>query len=220
MPEIHAVLFDLDGTLVDTAPDLANALNTLLIEEGRQPMSLAGIRPEASHGARAMIQHGFGIDDNDPEFDRLKQRFLEFYAAKLCQHSRLMDGMAEVVDRLEANGRSWGIVTNKPGYLTTPLLAALGLDHRAACIVSGDSTAHRKPHPGPLRFACSRLGNDADQCLYIGDAERDIQAGRGAGLQTLVALYGYIRKNETPEHWGADGMVNRPAEILEWLELN
>lgn len=219
MPDIHSILFDLDGTLVDTAPDLGLSLNTLLIEEGREPLPMETIRPEASHGAMALIKAGFDITPDDPGFDRLKKRFLDIYADNICEHSQLIRGMDIVVERLEANKLDWGIVTNKPGYLTEPLLMQLGLDTRAKCIVSGDTTPFRKPHPAPLVFACKEIGSDTRHCLYVGDAERDIRAGREAGLQTLVALFGYIRKNETPKDWGADGMVTHPGKILDWLDI-
>ncbi len=214
---IRTVLFDLDGTLADTAPDLARALNELLIERGRKPLPYETIRPQVSHGAKALIALGFGLGPEAPDFEALRQRLLAIYQAGLCRETKLFPGMAAVLDALPARGCNWGVVTNKPAFLTEPLMAALGLSARAACIVSGDSTAKRKPHPEPMRHACALAGSRPEQCLYVGDAERDVAAGKIAGMKTLVALFGYIGDNERPHTWGADGLVTEPAEILKWL---
>lgn len=215
--DLRTVLFDLDGTLADTAPDLADALNTLLQEQGRAPLPYDTIRPEASHGALALIRLGFGLEPGEPGFEPLRRRFLELYAGKLCRETRLFAGMPELLEALRAEGLNWGIVTNKPAFLTEPLVAQLGLTPQAACVVSGDSTNNRKPHPEPLLHACTLAGSRPGQCLYVGDAKRDIDAGRQAGMKTLVALFGYIRSNETPAHWGADGMIHAPMEINDWV---
>ncbi|OGI42299.1 MAG: phosphoglycolate phosphatase [Candidatus Muproteobacteria bacterium RBG_16_64_11] len=218
--KIRTVLFDLDGTLADTAPDLAGALNALLVENGRQPLPYEAIRPQVSHGATALITLGFGLTAGAPGFEALRQRLLAIYQAGLCRETKLFPGMAAVLAGLRARGCNWGVVTNKPAFLTEPLMAALGLDAGAACIVSGDSTANRKPHPEPMLHACALAGSHPDQCLYVGDAERDVTAGKMAGMPTLVALFGYIGDNERPQDWGADGLVQTPAGILEWLNTH
>lgn len=217
MSELRTVLFDLDGTLADTAPDLAYALNVLLQERGRAALAYDIIRPEASHGARALIQLGFGLAPGDTDFEGLRARFLAIYGANLMRETRLFPGMAELLALLPGRGLNWGIVTNKPKALTDPLVAQLAIIPPAVCVVSGDTTAHSKPHPAPLLHACRQAGSVPAQCLYIGDAERDMEAGRAAGMQTLVALFGYIRAGDRPECWGADGLVHHPREILHWL---
>jgi phosphoglycolate phosphatase len=214
---IRTVLFDLDGTLADTAPDLAQALNTLLAEEGRARLPFERIRPVVSHGSTGLLSLGFAVGAQDPEFGRLRARLLAIYADNLCAHTRLFPGMAPLLEALERRGLNWGIVTNKPTALTEPLVAQLPVPFPPACIVSGDTTTNRKPHPEPMLLACTRAGSEPQSCLYVGDAERDIQAGRRAGMRTLVALFGYIGDNEEPRSWGADGLVQDPMEILNWL---
>lgn len=216
--KIRTVLFDLDGTLADTAPDLAQALNALLVEEGKQALPYETIRPEVSHGATALIKLGFGLAAGDKEFDRLRQRFLALYSENLCQHTRPFAGIEPLLRTLQEQGVNWGIVTNKPAFLTDPLVASLNLTPAPACVVSGDTVANRKPHPEPMIHACAQAGSRPEQCLYVGDAERDIQAGKQAGMRTLVALFGYISDDETPDRWGADGMIRAPVEILDWLK--
>lgn len=215
---IKTVLFDLDGTLADTAPDLAYALNAVLQEQGREPLPYASIRPVVSHGGIALIKHGFSIDESAAEFPPLRQRLLEIYRANIARETRLFDGMATLLEQLEQRGLNWGVVTNKPGWLTEPLLEQLGIRQRAAAIVSGDTLPQRKPHPAPMLLACEQAGSDAAHCLYIGDAERDIEAGRNAGMRTLVALFGYLGDMDYPEQWQADGMVESALDILDWLE--
>ncbi|MHB8453137.1 MAG: HAD family hydrolase [Acidiferrobacterales bacterium] len=218
MTDIRTVLFDLDGTLADTAPDLGLALNALLHEQGLAPLPYERIRPEASHGARALLRLGFGITPEHPRYDALRHRFLELYAAGLCRETRLFPGISELLAALRQRGLNWGIVTNKPAFLTEPLVRELGLAEAAACVVSGDTTANAKPHPEPLLHACARAGSTPSECLYVGDAARDIEAGRVAGMQTLVALFGYIGERDDPNSWGADGLVPSPAGILEWID--
>lgn len=215
---IRTVLFDLDGTLADTAPDLGYALNTLLAEHGKPALPYASIRPVASHGAAALIELGFGIDRADPHFAPLRERYLEIYRAHLTRETRPFPGMPGLLDALPARDINWGVVTNKPAFLTDPLLAQLGLADDAVCVVSGDTTANRKPHPEPMLHACRLAGSRPQECLYIGDAARDIEAGKAAGMKTLVALFGYIGANDHPETWGADGMIRHPSEILDWLD--
>lgn len=215
---IGTVLFDLDGTLADTAPDLAYALNRVLESEGHAPLPYERIRPVVSHGSQALIRIGFGIGEESPDFDRLRRRLLDIYQRHLARETRLFPGMEELLTTIEAQGMNWGVVTNKPGWLTEPLLAALGVRERAACVVSGDTLDERKPHPAPMLHACRLAGSDAPECLYIGDAKRDIAAGRAAGMHTLVALFGYLGADDRPEQWGADAMVRTPQDILAWLD--
>lgn len=213
----RCVLFDLDGTLLDTAPDLAGALNAVRVEEGLSAMPLELIRPHVSNGARALVLLGFGGDDQHPRFNARRQRLLDCYRDGLCVHTRLFEGMAQVLSAIEAGGASWGVVTNKPGWLTDPLMAAAGLSARAACIVSGDTVAQRKPHPAPLLHAASKAGVVPEQCIYIGDARRDAEAARAAGMPMLAAAYGYIEPQEDPDTWGAAAVITRPADILPHL---
>jgi len=214
--EASALLLDLDGTLLDTAPDMGGALNLLRAEHDLEPLPAATIRPVVSHGAMRLVALGFPEAAGEA-FERLRLRFLELYAANLAVGTRLFPGFDAVLDRLEAQGLPWGIVTNKPGWLTDPLLAALGLDRRAACAVSGDTLTERKPHPLPLLHAARLVGVEPERCVYVGDAERDIQAGRAAGKTTIVAAYGYIPANEDPRQWQPHGMVNAPDELLHWM---
>ncbi len=215
---IRTVLFDLDGTLLDTAPDLADALNTVLVEHSRPPLPFEAIRPVVSHGGIALIELGFRLARSDPAFEPLRQRLLAVYRANLSGKTRPFAGMDTLLDALETRGLNWGVVTNKPGWLTEPLLRDLGLFERAACVVSGDTLEERKPHPAPMLLACRQAGSQPAQCVYIGDAERDIEAGRNAGMHTLVALFGYIQAQDDPHAWQASGTVNSPAEVLAWLD--
>jgi 2-phosphoglycolate phosphatase len=214
--KIQGVLLDLDGTLLDTAPDLAAALNRLREEQGLEALPFQAIRPYVSHGAVATVRCGFPAAA-EAEFPALHARFLEFYGARLVAETQLFPGFDAVLATLEARPMPWGIVTNKPGFLTEPLLAQLQLARRAACIVSGDTLPQRKPHPAPLLYAAKQLGLDPVNCVYVGDAERDVQAGRAAGMRTLVATFGYLGINDRPESWRADGLIAEPQELLRWL---
>jgi 2-phosphoglycolate phosphatase len=214
---LRTVLFDLDGTLADTAPDLAYALNQVLAEQGRAPLPFDTIRPVVSHGGIALTRLGFGIEAEHPDFPPLYQRLLDIYRANIARHTRLFPGMEALLAGIEHRGMNWGVVTNKPARLTEPLLDALGLSQRAACIVSGDTCNNRKPHPEPILYGCHLAGSEAAQCLYVGDAQRDIEAGLRAGLRTVVALFGYIGDNDHPEEWQADALLNTPREIEEWI---
>lgn len=218
MTAIRTVLFDLDGTLADTAPDLAYALNTLLQENRKESLPYETIRPVASHGAAGLIELGFGVTRDTPQFLPLRERFLSIYQEHLTRETRLFPGMQELLDQLKAHGVNWGIVTNKPAFLTDPLIEQLGLSKDAACVVSGDTTTNRKPHPEPMLHACKLAGSKAGECIYVGDAERDIEAGNAAGMQTLVALFGYIGAQDHPETWDASGLIQKPQDILNWLE--
>lgn len=211
------VLFDLDGTLLDTAPDLAAALNRLRRERGEPELPHATIRPTVSHGSQGMLKLGFGLEPGDALYAELNQRFLELYRAAIAVETALFPGMAEVLAYLEANVIHWGVVTNKPGWLTEPLLRALDLWPRAACVVSGDTLARRKPDPEPLWYACERMGVPPERSLYVGDAERDVQAGNRAGLITLVAGFGYLGIEDRPEDWGADGFLEQPTDLFGWI---
>jgi len=211
------VLLDLDGTLADTGPDLAHALNTVRAEEGLPALPYARIRPQVSHGARALIRLGFGGQEAEPDFERRRQRLLDVYRENLCVRTKLFPGMTEVLAGIEQLGLRWGVVTNKPAWLTEPLLIAMRLDRRVACVVSGDTVTPRKPHPNPLLHAARSAGVDPAQCVYIGDAERDVQAGKAAGMHTLIAAFGYLGGDDNPRAWGADAIVDQPSEILNWL---
>ena len=218
--EIRTILFDLDGTLLDTAPDLAEALNTVLTENRHEPLAFESIRPVVSHGGIALIQLGFGLEQTDPAFEPLRQRLLAVYRDNLSRHTTPFPGIVELLDSIEQRGINWGIVTNKPAWLTEPLLKDLDLFDRAICVISGDTLDERKPHPAPMLYACELAGSTPQQCVYIGDARRDIEAGNNAGMHTLTALFGYIQEDDTPGTWGADGMIDTPLELLAWLDDN
>ena len=210
-----AILFDLDGTLADTAPDLAGALNVMLLEDGREALPFASIRPWVSWGALRLIQLGYGQDLQAARIAELRQRFLACYEAGLCRESCLFPGVAEVLEALQAAGVPWGIVTNKPGWLTEPLLAALGLGGRAGSVISGDTLPHSKPHPMPLLHAARELGRPAASCVYVGDNIRDIEAGRAAGMYTVAATWGYIPAADDPALWQADRSMTQPHELMQ-----
>ncbi len=214
---LKTILFDLDGTLADTAPDMTAALNKLLREQGREPLPQPAIRKHVSRGAAGVLRRAFGEYLPLDELERLRVRFLELYAAGLCVQTRLFPGMLDVLAHIEALGLKWGVVTNKPAWLTNRLVETLNLSTRAACVVSGDTTDQRKPHPKPLLYACGCCKCDAGSCVYIGDDQRDIQAGEAAGMLTLVALYGYIGEREDPHAWGADGVLTHISELPGWL---
>ena len=212
-----AVLFDLDGTLVDTAPDMVNALNCVLSEQNRPAVSVAAARNQVSNGAVGLLRLVFGKDLTGDLEEELRQRFLEHYARQLCVGSRLFDGFGEVLAALAAARFPWGIVTNKPGFLTRPLLNALGLDEQPRCVISGDTLAQRKPHPAPLLRASADMDLAPGDCIYVGDALHDVQAAQAAGMPSLVAAYGYIESGEDPRGWGASGIIESPLELIPGL---
>lgn len=212
MPE--AVLFDLDGTLADTAPDLGGALNQLLREQGRPALPLDQLRPHVSSGARGLINAGFGLSPADPSYPSLQQRFLGIYQEALCVGTRLFEGIDRHLDSLDASGITWGIVTNKSQRFAIPLVEQLGLRQRSACIVCGDSARRAKPHGHPLQLAGAVLGVSTDECIYVGDDERDVISGRAVGMLTVVAAWGYLGNGKGPRHWGADRIADTPGEIL------
>ena len=209
------ILFDLDGTLVDTAPDLANSLNAVRQEKGLKRLSLSTIRPTVSLGGNAMIKLAFGLEEKDEGFEEIREAFLQHYYDNIVNESTMFENMETVLKHIEDNKFQWGIVTNKSEWLTKPLVIEMGLDKRAACIVCGDTTKHRKPHPAPLIHACKKMNVEPEDTIYIGDAERDIEAGRRAGTKTIAALYGYIEADNNPELWQADHYVNTPIEIID-----
>ncbi|ABM61362.1 HAD-IA family hydrolase [Halorhodospira halophila] len=214
----HGVLFDLDGTLVDTAPDLIACLQGLLAEAGRTPAPSAALQATVSHGARIMVSHAFSLPPSDPHAVALEQELVRRYRARIADESRLFPGMASVLDTLEAQGIPWGIVTNKPTDLTEPLLERLGLDTRAGAVVCGDTLARAKPHPDPIRHAAATLGCPPEACWSLGDARRDIDAAAAAGARGLVALFGYLHAGDRPALWGAHGLIRQPAELLGWID--
>jgi phosphoglycolate phosphatase len=212
----RAILFDLDGTLADTAPDLAAAVNLLRTARGLEPTAYDILRPTASAGARGMIGASFGVKPDDAGYAELRDGFLDNYAAAMAVHSSLFPGVVELLAGIEAAGLRWGVVTNKPARFTDPLLPQIGLGH-AACVVSGDTTAHAKPHPAPLLEAAARLGLAPEQCWYVGDDLRDIQAGKAAAMPTIAAGWGYCGPVE-PLSWQADHLLADPLEILVLLQ--
>ena len=213
----RAILFDLDGTLADTAMDLAAALNRLRGERGLDPMSPELARPHTSSGARGLLRIGFGLTPEDQDYATLRDRFLELYAESLCVDTRLYEGIPELLLDIESRNVPWGVVTNKSARFTEPLLELLGLRHRAACVVSGDTTGRTKPAPDPLLRAATNLGIAASACLYIGDDLRDVQAARAANMRPIAAGWGYLGVNGAPGTWGADAVIERPAQVLEFL---
>ena len=212
---IRGVLFDLDGTLIDTAPDMGDALNELLAEHGQATLPADAIRPHVSNGSSALIRLGFGEPDA-PHFAKLLERFLAIYATRLTRSSVPFPGVLELLDALERSHTPWGVVTNKPGWLAMPLLSALGLAPRARSILSGDSLPERKPHPRPLRVAAEQMSVTAAECVYLGDAERDMQAARAAGMRGVVARYGYLGSQDPCERWQADAWVDSAGEFMHW----
>ena len=209
----RAMLFDLDGTLADTAPDLAAAANAMRIARGLAPVLFEGLRQVASHGARGLLRVAFEKTSDDDDYEAMRIEFLERYEAALAVHSRLFDGMPEVLDALERSGVAWGIVTNKAMRFTDPLTKLLGLAGRAGTIVSGDTTPFAKPHPAPLLHAAEELSLPPEACIYVGDDLRDIEAGRAAGMRTIAAAWGYCGTS-APTRWRADAVLARPLELL------
>jgi phosphoglycolate phosphatase len=214
---LEAVLFDLDGTLLDTAPDMVGTLNALRLDNGLAPLPFAEVRAEVSHGSSRLVQIGFpGVDAE--RFALLQRRFLEAYGARLGAETRLFEGMDRVLVELARRGLGAGIVTNKPARLTDALLEELGLRARFVCVVSGDTLKERKPDPLPMLYAAELAGAAPDACIYVGDAQRDVQAAHAAGMRALVAVYGYLRADEDWAAWGGDGFIERPADLLDWLD--
>lgn len=217
MSGIHALLLDLDGTLLDTAPEMAEALNRLLQEERLEPLPFDMIRPTVSHGSTGMMNLVFS-NVIPAEFEKLRARFLAIYRGILGSNTRLFSGFDAVFRHIKEKDIAWGVVTNKPGWLTEPLLEILALQPAPDCVVSGDTTAERKPHPLPLLHAASLISKAPEHCLYVGDAYRDIQAGKAAGMHTVVAQWGYLGSHDEPDKWQAHGMVREPPDLIPWLQ--
>ena len=215
LPAPRAILFDLDGTLADTAPDLAAAVNWLRTERGLSPTPYDILRPTASAGARGMIGAAFGLAPGDEGYEELRLAWFDRYQSAMWLHTTLFEGIKELLEGIEQGGMSWGIVTNKPARFTDPLVPNIGLAH-AGCIVSGDTTPHAKPHPAPLLEGARRLGLAPEQCWYVGDDLRDIEAGRAAGMVTVACAWGYCGSIE-PSTWGADYLLDTPAHLMQTL---
>jgi N-acetyl-D-muramate 6-phosphate phosphatase len=217
--ELRAVLFDLDGTLADTAPDLARTVNAMLEARALAPVALETVRPHVSRGARGLIGAAFGLKPEDAGFAELREEFMEIYAGNLCVDSRLFPEMPELLDRIESRGLAWGVVTNKLEHLARSLMEGLGLAERTAVLVGGDTCGRAKPFPDPLLHAAALLALPPNSVLYIGDDVRDVQAARAAGMPVLAAGYGYLGDGPPPAHWGADAVVDSPAGIGSWAGL-
>jgi 2-phosphoglycolate phosphatase len=217
---INTILFDLDGTLVDTAPDLGYALNIQLQRHGKPALTDATIRPFASHGSRGLIGLGFGITPADVNFIAMRDEYLSIYDTVFTRRPALLPGIADLLQTIENKGLNWGIVTNKPRRFTVGLIESMGLNlhNRAACIVCGDDAPQPKPSPATLLMACQQIGIAAENCMYVGDAERDVQAAKAAGIQAVVALFGYIDVSDKPAEWGADVLIETPGELLKVLD--
>lgn len=215
--KLDCVLFDLDGTLVDTAPDLVTCLNRAIAKHGYSPVDLLEIRPCISYGAAAMIKHA-----TDGANEALQQIILDDmlndYQHNIAEHSVFFQGITETLSTIERLGIKWGVVTNKRERFTNPLMHALKLTERAACIVSGDTTANSKPHPEPMLTACQQARVKPENCVYIGDAAHDITAGKSANMKTLAALYGYLKQDDQPADWGADALISSPEQLTNWIQ--
>jgi N-acetyl-D-muramate 6-phosphate phosphatase len=215
---IKGMLFDLDGTLADTAPDLGSALNRQREIHGFPVLPLRAIRPYVSQGGRGLMKVGFDLSPEDAGFNSMREEFLDLYAQRLCHETRLFPGVSELLSELEKRDLPWGVVTNKMERFTLPLLEKLQLAGRAACIVSGDTCSNYKPHPEPLLHASREMGLTAGECVYVGDDERDVLAARAAKMQVVVVRYGYLGNGAHPENWGADALINSPRELLNYLK--
>lgn len=213
----QAVFFDLDGTLADTAADLVAPIQAMRAERGLEPLPFEVLRPYASMGARGLLFRGLGVERDAPEFDGLREEFLQRYEAAMNVHTCLFPGMAEVLDALDAASIPWGVVSNKFERLVRPILASLGVLERSVCAIGGDTTAFAKPHPEPLLHGARLAGADAAACVYVGDDERDIVAGRAARMRTVAAAYGFCGEHSPPHSWGADALVEEPRQLLPLL---
>ena len=217
LEHIRCVLFDLDGTLADTAPDLGDALNRTRIEDGLPALPLAQLRPVTSQGVRGLLRVGYEILPDDERYAALADRVLSHYTLHICINTTLFDGMEQLLAWFDANDIKWGIVTNKHTRFTTPLVAALGLVPRASSIVSGDTTPKAKPEPEPLLHAAAESGVTPGQCIYLGDDERDIIAAKAAGMISFAVRWGYIGTDKPIEAWGADHIINEPSDLMDYL---
>lgn len=213
---IKAVLFDLDGTFADTAPDLARAVNMMRASRGLPLVPAEATRPVTSTGARGLLRVGFGMTPEHPDYAAMRAEFLDLYAANLCVETQLFPGMLELLEGIEARGIKWGIVTNKAERFAKPLIELLALGQRCACVVGGDTAGHTKPHPAPLLAAATLIDVEPREAVYVGDDQRDVEAGRAAGMQTVAVRYGYLNGG-VPDTWGADCVVDTPQEVLAHL---
>jgi N-acetyl-D-muramate 6-phosphate phosphatase len=214
---VQAVLFDFDGTVADTAPDLAYALNVMREQRGLEALPLEQLRGLASEGARGMLRRGFGLHPHHEAYGTMREEYLNIYEANMLRETKLFSGMAELLDALDARGIAWGIVTNKMERLAVPLIGMMGLAQRAGCIIGGDTTGKPKPAPDPLYEAARRVAADPRCCLYVGDDLRDVQAALAAGMEPVVALYGYLGNDQPPEQWGASKYLKDPTDLLNYL---
>jgi 2-phosphoglycolate phosphatase len=215
------ILFDLDGTLVDTAPDLALALNLQRQKHGLEDLPIDVIRPYASHGSKGLLKIGFGLSEHDQHFDDMRIEYLNLYDQVFTQHPVLFDGISDLLDFITLRGMQWGVVTNKPRRFSAPLMDAMNLTEKMACLVCGDDASQPKPAPDTLFLACELANRLPADCFYVGDAERDIQAGNAAGMKTVVALYGYIDKEkDKPTNWKADYLIHDAREMIDLINLN
>lgn len=214
---VKAVLFDLDGTLIDSAPDLGAAADQMRLDRGMPSLPHALYRPMAGAGARGMLQIAFGIAPQDPAFESMREEFFANYERCMTHNTYAFDGVPALLHALEQRGLPWGVVTNKSERFTKPLTQAMPLFAKAAVVVSGDTTPHAKPHPAPLLEAANRLGVDPRHCIYIGDDERDIIAGHAAGMRTVAATYGYLGSQLDTAAWQADAEIKSPIALLQLL---
>jgi len=217
--DIAAVLFDLDGTLIDSAPDLGAAADKMRTDRGMESLPLALYRPMAGAGARGMIAVAFGLTPDDARFPELREEFFRNYEARMTERTTVFDGVAELIAQIGRAGFKWGVVTNKSARFTVPLTKAMPLFSTAQTIVSGDTTPHSKPHPAPLFEAARQLDLAPGRCIYVGDDERDIVAGRAAGMPTVAAAYGYLGKVTDTVDWKADATIAAPGALLNLLRM-
>ncbi|WP_280190725.1 HAD family hydrolase [Delftia sp. PS-11] len=215
--QIRAVLFDLDGTLIDSAPDLGAAADKMRTDRGLPSLPYESYRPMAGAGARGMLGVGFGLTPESPEFPAMREEFFQNYERCMTQRTYAFEGVAELIVSLQAASMAWGVVTNKSMRFTDPLTRQMPLFASAGAIVSGDTTPHAKPHPAPLLEAAARMGLSPQHCIYVGDDERDIIAGKAAGMKTVAACYGYLGESSETAHWQADAQINSPMELLKLL---
>ena len=218
MPVTKAILFDLDGTLLDTARDLGNALNHLLRAEGRRPLPYEKFRNVVSNGGNALVSLGFGTTAGNPQHDQLYHRLLDFYGENLATHTQPFSGIREVISNIHESGMQWGVVTNKPRHYSAPLMDLMNFDPPCAVLVCPDDVTHRKPHPEPMILATSQLGCSPENAIYVGDHQRDIEAGQAAGMRTVAVSYGYIEEDDDARSWNADYHIDQPLELLDLIK--